>query len=59
MKQTYYLIDFPEIQDYQIREGYNEHSYICADINGAAFVEKEWADAVDRNEIPIDENEME
>lgn len=59
MKQKFYLIEFPDIQDYQIHVGYSEHSYMCTDIAGAAFVEADWADAVDKGFIPVDPIEAE
>ena len=51
MKTLYYLIDFPEVQTYQMYEGFDDNSYMCNDIMGAYFVDKEWADEVDAGNV--------
>lgn len=38
----YKLIEFPEIQDYQELDGFEEHSHVCVDIDGAVFVDISW-----------------
>jgi hypothetical protein len=55
MKEKYYLIGWPEVQDYQEYKGFDEHSYPCIEEDGACFVEAEWADEVDKGNVSKEE----
>jgi hypothetical protein len=53
MNELYYLICFPDIQRYQKYIGFDDHSYPSD--NGSYFVQKEYADAVDNNQVELDD----
>ena len=49
----YKLIDFPEIQTYQMYDGFDDNSYLCAEISGAYFVDEEFVNLVDSGKATL------
>ena len=39
---TYFLIQWPEIQKYENKPGFEDNSYLCTDIPNAYFILADW-----------------